>query len=233
MANQLSSHRKKSGNSTLIGCPYFSCSSGHQPSKFENISYVYCEEDPILVTLISNLDLINNQGFLSKFINLCKLNISRQLVESIFVKHDVTLRNLKNQVDQLPNELRNRPQGASPSNTEKPRSSGKEHGKVVALRSGRSLEPKVVEVEDKPVVVQNKEEVQLGVETPTLKKPNSNTQFKRILNVLKQMHISIPFVEALEQIPNLVKVTKEFLSKKRRLGEFEILALTTKCGLFL
>ena len=44
--------------------------------------------------------------------------------------------------------------------------------------------------------------------------------------MLKQLHINIPFVEALEQMPNYVKFLKDILARKRRLGEFKIVALT-------
>ncbi|XP_012461442.1 uncharacterized protein LOC105781445 [Gossypium raimondii] len=53
-----------------------------------------------------------------------------------------------------------------------------------------------------------------------------------MLDVLKQVCISIPFVKALEQMLNYAKAMKEFLSKNRRFGEFETVALTTKCSLF-
>ena len=51
-----------------------------------------------------------------------------------------SLRNLEIQIGQLANELRNRPQGTLPSDTENPRRDGKEHCKVVTLRSGKNLE---------------------------------------------------------------------------------------------
>ncbi|KAA3480501.1 hypothetical protein EPI10_020924 [Gossypium australe] len=40
--------------------------------------------------------------------------------------------------------------GALPSDTKNPTNLGKEHCKVVALQSGKTLEPMVVEVEDEP-----------------------------------------------------------------------------------
>ncbi|XP_012435319.2 uncharacterized protein LOC105761932 [Gossypium raimondii] len=58
------------------------------------------------------------------------------------------------------------------------------------------------------------------------------TQFKKFWDVLKQLHINIPFVEALEQMPNYVKFKKAILSK-RRLGEFEVIAPTKECNSFL
>ncbi len=58
-------------------------------------------------------------------------------------------------------------------------------------------------------------------------------QFKKFLDVLKQLHISILLVEALEQILDYVKFMKDILSKKKRLSEYETFALTKECSAFL
>ena len=50
---------------------------------------------------------------------------------------------------------------------------------------------------------------------------------------MKQLNINIPLVEALEQMPSYVKFMKDILSKKRRLGEFETVALTEECSVIL
>ena len=47
--------------------------------------------------------------------------------------------------------------------------------------------------------------------------------------MLKQLHINIPFAEALEQIPNYVTFFKDILANKIRLGKFETIALTQEC----
>ncbi|XP_062075667.1 uncharacterized protein LOC133779768 [Humulus lupulus] len=64
-------------------------------------------------------------------------------------------------------------------------------------------------------------------------KQQQDGQFRRFLDVLKQLHINIPLVEALEQMPNYVKFLKDILTKKRRLGEFEMAALTEGCTAIL
>ena len=51
--------------------------------------------------------------------------------------------------------------------------------------------------------------------------------------MLKQLHINIRFVEALEQMPNYAKFLKDILTKKRRLEEFETVALTQECSQML
>ncbi|KAM6546198.1 hypothetical protein CsatB_026934 [Cannabis sativa] len=61
-------------------------------------------------------------------------------------------------------------------------------------------------------------------------KQQQDGQFKKFLDVLQQLHINIPLVEALEQMSNYVKFLKHILTKKRRLGEFETVALTERCS---
>ncbi|XP_016667595.1 uncharacterized protein [Gossypium hirsutum] len=47
------------------------------------------------------------------------------------------------------------------------------------------------------------------------------------------LHINIPLVEALEQMPNYVKFMKDIISKNKKLSEFETVALTKECSAFL
>ncbi|KAA3461639.1 hypothetical protein EPI10_028194 [Gossypium australe] len=77
------------------------------------------------------------------------------LLKAYIAKNDATLRNLGNQMGQLVNELRNRPQGALLCYIENPRIPSKENCKA-------TLDPKVVEVKDGPI---DKEEVQSRVQT--------------------------------------------------------------------
>ena len=58
-------------------------------------------------------------------------------------------------------------------------------------------------------------------------------QFGRFMNIFKKLHINIPFAEALEQMPGYVKFMKDFLSKKRKLGDFETIALLEECSAIL
>ncbi|KAA3477418.1 UPF0746 protein [Gossypium australe] len=64
-------------------------------------------------------------------------------------------------------------------------------------------------------------------------KSKQDVQFKKFLEVLKQLHINIPLVEEFEQMLNYVKFMKNILSKKRRLGEFKTVALTEGCTTML
>lgn len=47
------------------------------------------------------------------------------------------------------------------------------------------------------------------------------------------MSINIPFVEALEQMPNHVKFIKQILSSKQSLNDFQTMALNQECSVVL
>ncbi|KAL5578113.1 hypothetical protein UlMin_019812 [Ulmus minor] len=132
--------------------------------------------------------------------------------DAVIQSQAASLRNLENQVGQLANELKNRPPGTLPSNTESPKRDGKEHCKAITLRGGKTLEaPEINEKNPKELVSRQEEE--------------NNEQ--------GNLHINIPLVEALEQMPNYVKFMKDMLTKKRRFGEFETVALTRECSTVL
>ncbi|XP_061355355.1 uncharacterized protein LOC133299874 [Gastrolobium bilobum] len=66
-----------------------------------------------------------------------------------------------------------------------------------------------------------------------LQKQRQDNQFRKFLDLLKQLHVNIPFVDALEQMPTYVKFMKKILSRKRRLEEFETVALTQESSQYL
>ncbi|KAL4323329.1 hypothetical protein GQ457_11G021570 [Hibiscus cannabinus] len=62
-----------------------------------------------------------------------------------------------------------------------------------------------------------------------LRKQKYEYQFKKFLDILKQVHINLPLVEAIEQMPNYAKFLKDMVSKRTRLSEFETVAVTKGC----
>ena len=66
-----------------------------------------------------------------------------------------------------------------------------------------------------------------------LRKAHEDKQFNKFLEVLKQLHINVPLVEALQQMPNYAKFVKDVLTKRRRLGEFETVAMTGECSMLM
>ncbi|KAJ9562342.1 hypothetical protein OSB04_007502 [Centaurea solstitialis] len=63
-----------------------------------------------------------------------------------------------------------------------------------------------------------------------LRNQKEEIQFKKFLDIFKQLHINIPLVEAIEKMPNYAKILKDILSKKKKLTEYETLALTKECS---
>ena len=53
------------------------------------------------------------------------------------------------------------------------------------------------------------------------------------MDIFKKLHINIPFSEALEQMSRYVKFMKDILFKKRKLGDYEIIALSEECSAIL
>ncbi|KAJ9182270.1 hypothetical protein P3X46_006285 [Hevea brasiliensis] len=64
-------------------------------------------------------------------------------------------------------------------------------------------------------------------------KAKLDEQFGKFLEVLKKLYINVPFIDALSQMPSYAKFLKEILSNKRRLENYETVALTEECSAIL
>ncbi|XP_050915853.1 uncharacterized protein LOC127130946 [Lathyrus oleraceus] len=59
-----------------------------------------------------------------------------------------------------------------------------------------------------------------------LVKSKVEAQFKKILELLKKIHLNVPFVEALTQMPSYAKFLKEILSNTREINNHETVDMT-------
>ena len=66
-----------------------------------------------------------------------------------------------------------------------------------------------------------------------LKKGKLEKQFAKFLDILKKLYINIPFLDALENMSSYVKFMKKILENKKKLGEYETIALTEECSAIL
>ena len=66
-----------------------------------------------------------------------------------------------------------------------------------------------------------------------LKNNNVDDQLSKFLSIFKQLHINIPFIEALEQMRKYAKFFKDIISKKRKLEEHETVMLTKESSAIL
>ncbi|XP_062114244.1 uncharacterized protein LOC133825298 [Humulus lupulus] len=106
-----------------------------------------------------------------------------------------------------------------------------ELGETSSLESENVIEDHFTTEKAVPAVV-----VDPPVRTPypqRLRKTSLDKHFSKFLWVLKKLHINIPFAEALEQMPSYVKFMKEILSKKRKMEDYETVALTEECSSIL
>ncbi|PIM97470.1 hypothetical protein CDL12_30060 [Handroanthus impetiginosus] len=97
---------------------------------------------------------------------------------------------------------------------------------IVVRNSRKSRTNKSKRKEVRTKEKENKVEVSLE----RLQKQNLEIQFQKFLEVFNKLHINIPFVETLEQMLSYVKFMKVILSRKRHLGDYEVVTLTKECS---
>ncbi|XP_052882204.1 uncharacterized protein LOC128290549 [Gossypium arboreum] len=178
--------------------------------------------------------------------NLLKVYMKKN--DDLVQSQAATLKNLENQMGQLATELRKRPQRTLSSDTENPKNLSKEHIKKVALRSGKILEPRLIDAEDEPV---EKEESQPAVEIPTPKESETaktdmvNPNLVNSYTLTSYLDADLPTQKS---CPAQLKVPsppypqrlqqhklkqEDVLSKKKRLSGYETVALKKECSAFL
>ncbi|KAL4290790.1 hypothetical protein GQ457_14G013030 [Hibiscus cannabinus] len=169
---------------------------------------------------------------------------------------EATLKSLETQVGQFTQMLSARPQGNLPINTEVARGPSHEQCKVISHRNEANTYTETVPSKEAQVnkdelpvdattspnaiashakstkfnKVCKSEEIRLPPPFPQrLRKQKNEYQFKKYLDILKQVHINLPLVEAIEQMPNFTKFLKDIICKRKKVNEFETVALNEKC----
>ena len=66
-----------------------------------------------------------------------------------------------------------------------------------------------------------------------LKKNKLDNQFGKFMEIFKKLRIHISFVDALEKMPSYVKFMKDMLTNKRKLSDYETVALSKECNAIL
>ncbi|XP_052176597.1 uncharacterized protein LOC127790905 [Diospyros lotus] len=168
---------------------------------------------------------------------------------------DATIKNIENQIGQLAKILTERQPGTWPSNTEV---NPNEQVNAITTKSGVPLpeihvkRPGVVkengivqettnQLEMPEVVAKQEKVIPLPVKPyvppipfpQRLRKHKLDKQFEKFLEIFKKLHINVPFVDALAQMPSYAKFMKEILSNKRKLEEHETVMLTEESNAIL
>ncbi|XP_070057005.1 uncharacterized protein [Nicotiana tomentosiformis] len=120
-------------------------------------------------------------------------------------------RNLERQMGQLVSNKNTRPAGALPSDTENNPQATHE-----SKKDDTSSEP--VNVARPPPPFPQR-----------LEKKNDGCMFNKFLSMLSRVQLNIPLVDLLCEIPKYAKYIKDLVAYKRRLTEFETVAITEEC----
>ncbi|XP_047948862.1 uncharacterized protein LOC125194660 [Salvia hispanica] len=128
--------------------------------------------------------------------------------------------------------------------------------KAIYLRSRTSYEsPPMPEVETKEVPEEKKEEEEIEVESHNMppeihheanapsnpkevkisfpkvvQKKKLDERFAKFHEIFKRVHLNIPLIEALQQMPGYLKYLKEIMSKKKKMVDYETVNLTENCS---
>ncbi|XP_057784801.1 uncharacterized protein LOC131002327 [Salvia miltiorrhiza] len=150
-------------------------------------------------------------------------------LESNVVAVGTQMKMFETQLGQLANAFTNlHQQGQFPSNTTV---NPKEHCKAINLRSGTTYEGPKMPKDEIVSPVDEKEAEEVTVERH--QKERVKQQFSKFLEIFKKLHINLPLVEALQEMPQYAKFLKDIISRKKRLGEFETVNLNEECSAIL
>ncbi|KAL9230606.1 hypothetical protein vseg_005939 [Gypsophila vaccaria] len=96
--------------------------------------------------------------------------------------------------------------------------------------------PKTVEDAEVTQTVPKQTESQTEIQVPflsQLRKKIQETQFGKFMEIIKNLQVTVPFIDLIMQIPSYSKFMKDVLSRKRSLGECETIALIEECSALL
>ncbi|XP_017635618.1 uncharacterized protein LOC108477606 [Gossypium arboreum] len=163
-------------------------------------------------------------------------------IKAIVEGYSSFIQALEARLGQLVLNLNSRSPITLPNDTKILSSREKEHCRAITLKSGEVIHSEKVESEelvdvpDKVVqqIVTHMPNVQpLKLSTQSRVENEQDKQYQQFLNTLEQLQINIPLVDALVQILNYGKFMNELFSRKKKLSDMEIIALTEVCSAIL
>ena len=117
---------------------------------------------------------------------------------------------------------------------EEEKETGREEEKNMSEKTTDAKKQKLTEQPEKSWELKQKANVQAytpAVPFPQrIKKARREEQFSKFLEIFKKIEINIPFVEAINKMPNYAKFLKEILSKKKKIVEEGIVNLIATCS---
>ncbi|KAK8670313.1 hypothetical protein V6N13_105069 [Hibiscus sabdariffa] len=161
---------------------------------------------------------------------------------------EAALKSLENQVGHISQVLNTRQRGGFPTDTEVAKGATHEQCKAISTRSGKILMTPNKDKQGEETVANSKaaavpynpaqadtpasvgEDHYTQIEPKEVDTIASNPQPKPTRrDTAEDIHINLPLVEALQQMPNYANFLKDMVSRKARIGEFETVAATKAC----
>ncbi|KAL4324813.1 hypothetical protein GQ457_11G025870 [Hibiscus cannabinus] len=146
--------------------------------------------------------------------------------------HDATLKSLETQVGQISQILSSRPIGGFPSDTEVAKGATHEQCKAITTKSGKILmnnqggmAANPSPATDTPAKADEPAQASEDHSNPHTATGESSAESSHA----QAVHINLPLVEALQQIPNYAKFLKDMVTRKKHIEEFETAAATKTC----
>ncbi|XP_042009166.1 uncharacterized protein LOC121757733 [Salvia splendens] len=107
-----------------------------------------------------------------------------------------------------------------------------------ATTSDTVLEPKAAVAEKEKEAEKENTGTTSGVKVPfpqvlNQKKKKKDEQFTRFLDIFRKVHVNIPLIEALLQMPKYAKFLKEVIAQKTSWGQVDTINLTENCSALL
>ncbi|XP_070017403.1 uncharacterized protein [Nicotiana sylvestris] len=159
---------------------------------------------------------------------------------------DAAIKNIEVQVGQISMSLNNRPHGTLPADTQiNPKDQGPKQLMAVPVQTAQeensiqNVIEKEAETVQEPVVdvAADKDQSQLiGKKKPPapfpqrLAKYQKEEQYKKFFEMLKQIQVNIPLIEALKEIPGYAKMMKDLMSQKFYFQDLATVTLTQTCS---
>ncbi|KAL0434310.1 UNVERIFIED_CONTAM: hypothetical protein Slati_2765300 [Sesamum latifolium] len=161
----------------------------------------------------------NLEDMLSNFITTANTRFQNQ---------DASIRNLEVQIGQLVSIVSSRQEGQLPSDTEK---NSREQVNAITLKSGETIgdEHPKEQVEEAHAEKEEEPQGEIRGSPPKLNlyaippyipypsrilKANLDKQFGKFLEIFRKIHINIPLIDALSQMPSYAKFLKEVISNR-------------------
>ncbi|XP_076883253.1 uncharacterized protein LOC143531968 [Bidens hawaiensis] len=163
--------------------------------------------------------------------------------ETFMKEQQVTFQNLEAKFGELSAKIDQQTSGSLPSNTIPTPNSNHAfthaHIKAVTTRSGRGfVNQRQTEEKEEVLKESEKQMEQVPMRVYKLKLPypdrlvkkNDTEQYSTFLDILRKLHVNIPFIEALASMPKYAKFLKELLTNKSKLEELSNVTLDEECS---